>query len=173
MIEHDKAEIIELLNLYGLAIDTHRWDLFDRIFTQDVTFDLGPAGVVWTDLATAKRDLDGFHKTLDNHQHAMTNHLVHIDGDKAYAFTYGIGVLVREAAEGGPAYLWRGWYDDELIRTDLGWRIRRRVARLVYWSGNALVQQPVYNQHPVMTTYVLRREGEAGKIGFLQAISAK
>jgi hypothetical protein len=32
----DKAEIIELVNLYAFALDSHRWDLFDRIFTDDV-----------------------------------------------------------------------------------------------------------------------------------------
>ena len=173
MIEHDKAAIIELLNLYGLALDAHRWDLFDRIFTQDVQAELGPAGAIWSGLATMKRAFDDFHKKLDNHQHTMMGHLVHVDGDKAYAFTYGNWLLVREAAKGGPQWLGRGWYDDELIRTDLGWRIRRRVARLVSWTGNPLVPEPAYEQHPVMTTNVLRRHGEAGKIGFLQAISAK
>ena len=29
----DREDIIELINLYGLAMDTQRWDLFDRIFT--------------------------------------------------------------------------------------------------------------------------------------------
>ena len=29
----DREDIIELINLYGFAMDTQRWDLFDRIFT--------------------------------------------------------------------------------------------------------------------------------------------
>ena len=35
----DREDIIELLNLYGLAMDTRRWDLVDRIFTADVDAD--------------------------------------------------------------------------------------------------------------------------------------
>lgn len=44
MTMHDKAEIGEILNLYGLALDAHRWDLFDRVFTEDVVAEFGPAG---------------------------------------------------------------------------------------------------------------------------------
>ena len=173
MIEHDKAAIIELLNLYGLAVDTHRWDLLDRVFTQDVKAEYGPAGAVWPDLATIKRAFADFCPTLDNSMHATMSHVVHVDGDKAYAFTYGEWLLVRHAAKGGSDWVGRGWYDDELVRTDLGWRISRRICRLVSWTGNPLVPEPAYEQHPVMTNNVLLQHAVEGKIRFLQAISAK
>lgn len=38
----DREDIIEVLNLYGFAMDTRRWDLFDRIFTADCDVDYGP-----------------------------------------------------------------------------------------------------------------------------------
>ncbi|MFJ9889010.1 nuclear transport factor 2 family protein [Streptomyces sp. NPDC091287] len=173
MAEHDKAAIIEVLNLYGLALDAHQWDLFDRVFAEDVTAEFGPAGNAWSGLATFKRSFAEFHESLTGHQHTMMGHLVHVDGDKAYAFSYGNWLLVREGAEGGPTWQGTGWYDDELIRTDEGWRIRHRVCRLMSWTGNPSVPEPNAEHHPDMETNVLREHSEAGKVGFLKAIQAK
>ena len=35
----DVMAITQLLNLYGLAVDAQRWELFDRIFATDVDAD--------------------------------------------------------------------------------------------------------------------------------------
>lgn len=169
MVEHDKAAIIEVLNLYGLALDAHRWDLFDHVFAEDVIAEFGPAGAAWTGLADFKRSFGEFHARLDSHQHTMMGQLVQVDGDKAHAFSYGNWLLVREAAEGGPMWQGTGWYDDELVRTDRGWRIRRRVCRLMSWTGNPLVPEPDGEHNPDMQTNVLREHSEAGAIGFLRA----
>ena len=75
MMEHDKAAVIEVLNLYGFALDAQEWDLFDRVFTEAVRADFGPAGANWHDLANFKRSFAEFHATLDNHQHTMMGQL--------------------------------------------------------------------------------------------------
>jgi hypothetical protein len=170
---YDKTAIIEILNLYGFALDAHQWQLFDRIFTEDVIADFGPAGAVWSGLSDFKRSFAEFHTLLDSHQHAMMGQLVHVNGDTANAFTYGNWLLVREAAEGGPDWRGTGWYDDELIRTGQGWRIQRRVCRLVSWTGNPLVPDPDQVQSADMHPNVLSRHAEEGKIAFLKAIEAK
>jgi hypothetical protein len=173
MVEQDKAQIIEVMNLYGAALDAQAWELFDRIFTPDVKAEFGPAGAVWSDLAIFKHAFKSFHATLDNHQHTMMGHLVHVDGDKAFAFSYGNWLLVREAATGGPNWLGTGWYDDELVRTDRGWLISRRVCRLLSWTGNPLVPEPNFQQTPVMTTNVLFQHVKEGKVGYFNAIAGK
>ncbi|MFD4903407.1 nuclear transport factor 2 family protein [Streptomyces sp. NPDC058411] len=173
MIEHDKAAIIEVLNLYGFALDAHQWDLFDRVFTEDVTAEFGPAGSAWSGLANFKRSFAEFHESLDGHQHTMMGHLVHVDGDKAHAFSYGNWLLVRDAAEGGPTWQGTGWYDDELVRTDSGWLIQHRVCRLMSWAGNPSVPEPNAEHHPDMKTNVLREHCEAGRVAFMTAIAAK
>lgn len=173
MIEHDKAAVIELLNLYGFALDAQQWDLFDRIFTEDVFADFGPAGAVWSGLANFKRSFAEFHARLDSHQHTMMGHLVHVAGDKAHAFCYGNWLLVREATKGGSSWLGTGWYDDEVVRTDHGWRIQRRTCRLLSWTGNPAVPVPDQEHHPDMQTNSLHRFAESGKIAFLKAIEAK
>ena len=58
--------------------------------------------------------------------HVMTNMVCTVDGDRAMAVTYGPWLLVRHAAPGGSEWSGGGWYDDELARTDDGWRISRR-----------------------------------------------
>ena len=79
----DKSAIVEVLNLYGFALDAREWDLFDRIFTADVIAEFGPAGAAWSGLDVFKRSFAEFHDRLDSHQHTMMGQLVHVDGDKA------------------------------------------------------------------------------------------
>ncbi len=136
MSMQDKAEIVEIMNLYGVALDAHRWDLFDLVFTDDVVAEFGPAGAAWRGLAEFETIVRGvFHQTLDSHQHTMMGQVVKVEGDKANAFSYGNWLLVRHAAEGGPTWQGTGWYDDALVRTDAGWRIGHRVCRLMSWTG--------------------------------------
>ncbi|MBZ9685221.1 nuclear transport factor 2 family protein [Clostridium estertheticum] len=173
MSNNDTTEIIQIINLYGLALDSHSWDLMPEIFTEDVIADFGPAGALWVGVEKLTYAFKIFHETLDNHMHTMYGHVVHVEGDKAHAFTYGDWLLVRDLAEGGPSWLGRGWYDDELVRTEKGWRISKRVCRLASWSGNPSVPQPSYEQHPVMDTFVVRKFREEGKLETLKVISAK
>lgn len=169
-MEQDTISITGIINLYGLAMDTQRWDLFDRIFTEDVDADFS-AAAHWRDRASFKRDFAAFHAPFDSTQHVMMNHLVEVEGDVAHAFTYGNWRLVRKAADGSPFWEGTGWYDDALSRTGEGWRIRRRVCRIVTWSGNALVNETIPGVKFELNSTILRHEGEAGKIGFLNAIS--
>lgn len=169
----DKAAIIEVLNLYGFALDARAWELFDRVFSEDVVADFGPAGAQWTGLVDFKRSFAEFHDTLDNHQHTMMGHLVHVDGDKANAFSFGNWLLVRESAQDGSRWFGTGWYDDELVRTDRGWRISHRVCRLISWTGNPYVPIPNAEHRPDMATNTLNHDRAAGKIRFFNALMAK
>jgi hypothetical protein len=148
MAENDKVEIINIMNLYGFALDARAWDLFDLIFTDDVEAVFGPAGAGWKGLDEFKASFEMFHKTLDSHQHTMMGHLIHVDGDTASAFSYGNWLLIRDDAEGGPNWLGTGWYDDLLVRTANGWRIKRRVCRLQGWTGNPYVPEPNREHQP-------------------------
>jgi SnoaL-like domain len=53
MSDHDVLAIMSTINLYGLAVDTQRWELFDRIFSDDVDADFGTSH--WRDLAISGR----------------------------------------------------------------------------------------------------------------------
>jgi SnoaL-like domain len=169
---NDTLAIIVLINLYGFAVDTQCWDLFDRIFTSDVDADFSEKAH-WRDLAAFKADFAVFHNPFDNTQHVMSNHLVIVSGDTAHAFTYGSWRLVRKAADGAALWDGTGWYDDELVRTIAGWRIRKRTCRVVHWTGNPLVNETIPGVKFELNSSVLRREAAAGKVRYLNAISGK
>ena len=65
-----------------------------------------------------------------------------------------------------------GWYDDELVRVDGSWKIKRRVCRLLSWTGNPRVPEPSRDQsrHEHDSLY---QACEAGEIGYLKAIQEK
>lgn len=166
----DREDIVALINLYGLAMDTQRWDLFDRIFTEDVDADYG-ATSHWTNRAQFKADFGSFHELFDATQHVMTNHLVEVAGDTAHAHTYGAWRLIRHAAGDPPVWDGTGYYDDRLVRTAQGWRIDRRVCRVVYWTGNPRVQTPMEELEFQLDLVSPRREATEGRLEFLKAIT--
>lgn len=90
--DSDVVAITQLVNLYGLAVDSPRWELFDWMFATDVDADYG-ATSHWTDREQLKADF------------------VHVDGHRAHSFCNGGWRLVREAA-GNPLRDGTGWYDD-------------------------------------------------------------
>jgi hypothetical protein len=169
MSHQDVTAIIQLVNLYGLAVDTQRWSLFDRIFTDDIDADYS-ATAHWRDLATFKADFAAFHDPFDSTQHVLSNHLVQIDGDTAQAFCNGSWRLVRKSADGTPLWDGTGWYDDDLVRTGAGWRIRRRTCRITWWTGNPLVNEAIPGVKFALDTTVLRRDAETGRLRLLNAL---
>ena len=73
---------------------------------------------------------------------------------------------MRRAA-GEPLWDGTGWYDDTLVRTSGGWRIARRVCRITWWIGNPRVNETIPGVKFDLTTSVLRREADAGRVGVL------
>jgi SnoaL-like domain len=170
MADHDVLSIINTINLYGLAVDSQRWDLFDRIFTKEVDADFGETSH-WRDLAKFKADFAVFHDPFDSTQHTMMNHLVNVDGDVGHAFTYGSWRLIRSGIEGGNLWEGTGWYDDELVRSADRWLIKRRTCRIVWWGGNPRVQETIPGVKFKLTCTVLRREGNERRVRYLNAMS--
>jgi hypothetical protein len=165
----DRDEIVETLSLYALAVDTQRWDLFDRVFTPQADVDFG-SSAHWTDLTQFKADFAAFHDPFDATQHVMSNQQVRIDGDRAWSLTYGSWRLVRKAAEGGPLWDGTGWYDDQWVRTGQGWRIVQRVCRVIWFTGNDKVRETIPGVSFEDERTTLRAEGAAGRVGFLDVV---
>ncbi len=169
MADGDVVAITQLMNLYGLAVDSQRWELFDRIFAADVDADYG-ATSQWTDRERFKSDFAAFHDPFDSTQHTISTHVIHVDGDRAHSFCNGGWRLVRAAVGGNPLWEGTGWYDDALRRTPNGWLITRRVCRITWWTGNPFVKEPIPGVKFDSATTVLRREADAGRVGVLTAV---
>jgi hypothetical protein len=164
----DVIEAIGVINLYALAVDTRRWELFDRVFTPDVEADFGPQAR-WSDLASLKRDFAPAHEGFVATQHITTNHQVLVDGDAANAISYVHARFIRRTPEGGTLTESYGWYDDRLTRTVAGWRINRRVCRGIFASDHPLPKHTRFGT-PVEEAYALSSEAASGHIMFLDKI---
>jgi hypothetical protein len=107
------------------------------------------------------------HEPTAGHQHFLGLPQIVVEGDRAWALTYGrfnlfrtqIAVEVTDMSHGG------AWYDDELVRTPAGWRICKRVARNFWWQGSLPEQGPY--KRIVDSFPALARQGE---IGFVNAL---
>lgn len=56
--------------------------------------------------------------------HRLSNQTITVDGDSAVARTYIDGLIMVGDNKSGVNAI--GFYDDEIVRTDAGWRIARR-----------------------------------------------
>jgi hypothetical protein len=135
----DVAEIIQVTNRYCHAIDAHDWDtLRAKVFLPDAVMEFRPG-----DPDHVRSGIDGIVDyiaaaltPLDTSQHLVGSHVVDVDGDRATCRCYLHGQHVRKAADGGPHMIVALTYDDELVRTDGGWRIARRRLVPSWRAGN-------------------------------------
>jgi len=114
----DRAAIIDQLSRYCLAVDFGDWEALESIFAADVdaTYFLGPHGLEDVHRDDRAGIIGWLQSVLGESSvqapvHAMTNHLVTVDGDAGRSTCY--------LASGG------GTYTAEWRRTENGWRATR------------------------------------------------
>lgn len=128
----DRADLIELFGRYADIADLKEFtELPGLVYTDPLTMDFEsvigtpPATVSLGDYIDALRvSFAGFAAT----HHAITGHVVDIDGDTAriHAHVRAEHWLPDELTDGGPArWLVVGFYDNEAVRTADGWRFNR------------------------------------------------
>ncbi|MCJ2181027.1 nuclear transport factor 2 family protein [Novosphingobium album (ex Hu et al. 2023)] len=76
----DYSQIVNLVNLYAVATDSHRYELFERIFTHDVHLDVG-GGVSIDGLDVLMSGYRDIHAVFSATQHMTSGHTVRIDCD--------------------------------------------------------------------------------------------
>ena len=112
--------IQQLYALYGHVMDDRTWDRLGDVFTEDVVFDATALGVP---LMTGFADMIEVSETSRQQPlaHHVTNVLVKsIEGDEAKVRAKAIGMFSKGRAFSGD-------YDDTLVMTSDGWRIKHRV----------------------------------------------
>ena len=137
----EKAEIADLAVAYCWAIDGREWARLDEIFLPEATADFSMAGVHEGRDAIVER-IKAALGVLDASQHIVSNHEVHIDGDRATHRCQMQAQHVRHDAEGGPNYIVAGRYEDRLVRAADGWRIAHRDLIIAWTDGNIRVVRP-------------------------------
>jgi hypothetical protein len=125
----DRLEIQDQLTAYSYAIDLHRWDELDDIFTPDAHLDFTASGGERGSLEDVKPWLEKSLNLFDGHQHLMGNTRVQFgaDGDSATSQTMCLNPMPL-THEGTQKLVLVGiWYHDDWLRTPGGWRIAKRV----------------------------------------------
>lgn len=128
----DRFEIMDLLTDYCSAVDEKNIDALDLIFTHDAHIDYSKAGGPNADLKTIKKFLKENLGDLP-HQHMISNFKIRIHGDSADARCLCHNPL--ELPRNGDVLevmFWGLWYNDKLVRTSKGWRIKEKITQPCY-----------------------------------------
>ncbi len=135
----DRLEIHDILNRYALMVDRREWKRMDDIFSSDATIDYRSTGgeqgpyrdvLAWLDRALAPWPIN---------LHYITNIVLDLDknGDRGKSTCYFHAPMGRETADGKQEIITNcGYYEDDLVRTENGWRIQHRHCQQTMMLGS-------------------------------------
>lgn len=130
----DVHEIQQTLLKYPVALDSRCFGLLEEVFTPDARIAI--PGMPVCDRAGFAAALSAGLAHFDATHHMVNAPLLQLDGEHARARSYLVAQHVINAAAPAPWVLVGAWYDDELRRTEAGWRITARTGNPVWWAGN-------------------------------------
>jgi 3-phenylpropionate/cinnamic acid dioxygenase small subunit len=128
----DWIEIQQLMARYGHVADSGDLSALSEVFTDDAMFDVSALGGQVHAGIGAVRAFFGLGAPPHPPSHHTTNVLVG-EPDAEGVVRVRSKWLTIDRASGG---LKSGDYDDEVVRTSAGWRIRRRVATPRWLRGD-------------------------------------
>jgi SnoaL-like domain len=134
----DKQEITEACYRYGIVLDNRDWSSLSTVFTPDAEayyLDFPPC-IGYQAIEDTCRTALG---ALDGSQHLIGNVTVTLHGDEAESICYLQAQHVKAGIEGGDLFAIGGRYLDRFVRTDDGWRIKRRSLEAMWTGGNPAV----------------------------------
>lgn len=129
----DRAEVTELLSRRGRYGDEMRYDELRDVFTEDVVFVSHDGATRIEGVETLREMLIGLSTKYSAFQHQITNTIVELDGDRAKVRSNIVATHVR-ADDPSAAWVVKGTYNDEAVRTPDGWRLARCQPQRV-WEG--------------------------------------
>ena len=119
----DRQDIADVLVRYATGIDRRDWPLFRTVFTDDCELDYGEVGS-WQGVDAVTEFMQQAHAMAGHTMHRLTNQVITVHGDAAQARTYVDALIMLADNNSGVSAA--GFYDDELVRTDDGWRVAHR-----------------------------------------------
>jgi len=136
----DRADIIDVTHNYCWALDRNQWHELDDVFLPEATGVLGSHQCANRD--EIKQVCSNALGKLDDSQHIVATHQIELDGDTATSRCYLHAQHIRTVPEGGSLYVVAGRYEDDLVRTADGWRIKHRILTVMWTEGNLKVVSP-------------------------------
>jgi hypothetical protein len=132
----ERLGIADVLCRYATALDTRDWPLLEQVFAAGATYEIGTYGEFFGPAAIADKlaqILSGYHST----QHLLGNMVSAVDGGTARSSSYVRAYHHWVDQDGRHTMEVGGVYRDQLVRTDEGWRIVRRVLDVIWREGVA------------------------------------
>jgi 3-phenylpropionate/cinnamic acid dioxygenase small subunit len=124
-----REAVAAVLVRYATGIDRRDWELFRSCFTDDCHADYGAIGV-WLGADEITTWMEQSHAPCGHTLHRITNIAVDPLGEGVGARSYVDAIVMAPDNRTGTRAV--GYYDDELERTDEGWKIARRRFTMVY-----------------------------------------
>lgn len=122
MSHQTRQDISDVSVRYAIAIDRRDWALFRTCFTEDCEVDYGEIGV-WHDVDSISAFMEAMHAPAGPSVHRITNQYIEPKGDGATARSYVDAIVMGPDGRSGAHAT--GYYDDELVQTEQGWKIAR------------------------------------------------
>ena len=135
----DREEIAQVIVNYGLAFDMQDWALHRSVFTDEIEMDFSASigdGLVTMAADAWVEGVKPFFANLEGTQHIAMPLVIEIDGDEAYVRSLLNASHHLPNDRGGAVQTMVGYYDNWLVRTEDGWRIRKMVQHVTWNEGN-------------------------------------
>ena len=126
----DHLAIIELANVFENAFDEGDLDAHMATWADEMRFE-SPFGD-YDDREGYREWVTGFSQQMQGMggtRHLITNTVIDVRGDRATQTCYLV-IIGQRMNAGGPALMATVRFEDELVRTDAGWRFAERVLHL-------------------------------------------
>ena len=133
--QQDWLEITALVNRYAQAVDGKDWAMYESCFTADAEIDYSSAGGARGGVAQSTAWLATMLESISVSQHFITNQVIEVKGETATCRAYFFGVVGNQSGTESDLIWVGGIYEDELRRTEEGWRIAELVDISV-WSAS-------------------------------------
>jgi 3-phenylpropionate/cinnamic acid dioxygenase small subunit len=137
-----RQDVAEVLVRYATGIDRRDWALLRSCFTDDCEADYGEIGR-WCGADAITEWMRQTHAACGQTLHRITNQAVAPSGsgDGVTARSYVHAIIMNADNRTGTHAI--GYYDDELVRGDDGWKIARRRFTMVTMQivANVLVDR--------------------------------
>lgn len=120
----DKLAVQEIAVRYAAGADQRRWDSWEAIFTDPIELFLSPRSQETRKISRAKWiELEkSIVESYPATQHAMSNFLIEVDGDRAVCQVY---VQARHFVKDTEAHTGFGHYTFHMIRSGQEWKINK------------------------------------------------
>jgi 3-phenylpropionate/cinnamic acid dioxygenase small subunit len=127
--EHDISKVILS---YATGIDRRDYQLFRSCFTDDAVCRYAP-NLGWSNADAITAFMEEMHRDLGMTLHRMTNIVIAETPTGAAVRTYVDVILM--SPDGSLNMDADGFYDDEMVKTEQGWKIKFRRFTLVQFTG--------------------------------------